>query len=55
MRPELPVLDDFWVDWCGPCRMVAPIIENISSQLDGLETYKKIHRAFSGNMISGIA
>lgn len=42
MRSELPVLDDFWADWCDPYRMVAPIIENISSQLDGTLKFAKL-------------
>ena len=35
LKSKLPVMVDFWAAWCGPCRMVGPIIEDISKDYDG--------------------
>ena len=42
LESETPVLVDFWADWCAPCKMVAPVLDDLANEYDGKVKFTKV-------------
>jgi thioredoxin 1 len=42
LQAKTPVLVDFWAEWCGPCRMVAPVVEELAEEYEGRISFVKL-------------
>ena len=52
IQSQLPVFVDFWAEWCGPCRMVGPVVEELAGEYNGKVNFVKVNVDESGELAS---